>query len=606
MTVQAFAMALVLRQLALTDVAGPMGIDVPGIKFGGAGFTDLDGDGCVDAVVNTQDASVFSRLLLGACDAGFTDATAQRAPGLIAAVIHERSVVLGDLDGDGWPELARNSTTRIELFRHGGPGAMNIYSPLPQLVLQDPPDAGATDFLNCEGLGFADVNGDGWLDLIHEASGIDLRLNPADGGLQLQREFDAGLPILAWAGDFTATADVDVDGWPDFLVRSDRLGQLWFNDRGAFTPSASFREESFNNDKGAVAVCDFDSDGRFDIFWSDNGWRPNEVWLQAQPRVFSSAGTPGGGAREVNGAACGDVDGDGDPDLVLSRTAETEVWRGTGGGAFVRDTVDVRGGQGAVMVDYDRDGDLDVFVNGEPRASLYRNDAPRREALWVGVKTDRSGALRDELGASAHVETCAGVRLSGERELSGGQGRGTQTEPMMHFALARGVDVAVVVSVLHPGGARTKRAVLPSSLASRRRELIIGPGPDDLAACGDLDVEHGAACGEVFSYQPMLAGAMSGTRWWLSGVDGESLPGGITVSPTTGKIEWRPGVTQAKTWAMELLAETPDGVVHERLVVKVSCDQGLRVCGCDSASGWLGLLGAAAVIARRRRGRSRG
>lgn len=81
------------------------------------------------------------------------------------------------------------------------------------------------------------------------------------------------------------------------------------------------------------------------------------------------------GDSNYNGAAWVDYDNDGDEDLFACRN---HMYRNDGGGAFVEVELgiyDIRGlGNGCSWADYDNDGDLDVCIASNPFSVLYRND----------------------------------------------------------------------------------------------------------------------------------------------------------------------------------------------------------------------------------------
>lgn len=79
------------------------------------------------------------------------------------------------------------------------------------------------------------------------------------------------------------------------------------------------------------------------------------------------------------GAAWGDVEGDGDLDLYVPiRTSPSRLFINDGAGHFADEAaargLDAQHGLGAVFIDYDNDGDADVAVSSHDGFHLYRND----------------------------------------------------------------------------------------------------------------------------------------------------------------------------------------------------------------------------------------
>ena len=181
---------------------------------------------------------------------------------------------------------------------------------------------------------------------------------------------------------------------------------------------------------------DLDADGRMDIFvtaiYSDRphdqltgfGTHGNYLYRNNGGRSFSErAGLLG--LRDAGwgwGCAMLDYDNDGDKDLLAingyvmpESTFDDEwnltpsrLWRNPGAAAAagpwpdIADELglaDTANGRGLLLVDYDLDGDLDVFqanYAGPPR--LFRNDGPSG-AAWLRVVALEAAGGRESLGA---------------------------------------------------------------------------------------------------------------------------------------------------------------------------------------------------------------
>jgi hypothetical protein len=160
---------------------------------------------------------------------------------------------------------------------------------------------------------------------------------------------------------------------------------------------------------GGVAILDFDGDGRPDLFFCQGGPllpasgqpRPADVLLRNLgggrfEDISARVGlTPKGYGQ---GAAVADYDGDGDPDIYVTRYGPNTLWRNDGG----RFT-DVTGragvgcplwSLGAAFLDYDRDGDLDLFVANyfafDPRRAPFGRD-PQTGAPRYGMPREFEG-----------------------------------------------------------------------------------------------------------------------------------------------------------------------------------------------------------------------
>lgn len=170
------------------------------------------------------------------------------------------------------------------------------------------------------------------------------------------------------------------------------------------------------------AFADVDTDGDADLFVGFNG-APNRLYRN-DGGTFTEIGAAAGvaDARATRAAAFGDWDLDGDPDLLLGFAPGAgpvlRFYRNDRG-RFVDATADagLRVDSGAVRqpvwVDYDADGDLDLFVAFRDRANaLYNNTGGRLTdvAAQLGVADTRRsvGAVWADLDADGDLDVIVG------------------------------------------------------------------------------------------------------------------------------------------------------------------------------------------------------
>lgn len=152
-----------------------------------------------------------------------------------------------------------------------------------------------------------------------------------------------------------------------------------------------------------AALVDVDGDGWLDVLVL-SGSRLTEPPPEATNRLyrnnrdgtFTDITAAAGLLRQgwASSVAVADYDGDGDEDLFITNWGQNALYRNDGSGRFRDVTMEAglldaatRWGAGATFIDYDRDGDLDLFVSNylvfdRARASLPgTSDACR----WKGV-----------------------------------------------------------------------------------------------------------------------------------------------------------------------------------------------------------------------------
>ncbi len=280
---------------------------LPETMSGGVGLLDYDGDGWVDVYCVQGGAlrrwpgegaaanpSPGDRLFRNRGDGTFEDVTECSQLAAIAwGQGYGLGVTVGDYDNDGHPDLFVTRLERYALYRNRGDGTFADVTARTGL-------AGRRD--NPTSAAFADLDNDGDLDLYVCHYMI----------------WDPDHPRLCLSdhGEYFYCDPSKVEPAPDHLFR---------NDGGRFIDVTA---EAGILDRGGrglgVVAADLDDDGRIDLYVANDGtanylfrnqgqFRFEDVALQA-----GVAGNASGGYQAGMGIACGDLDGDGRPDLLVT------------------------------------------------------------------------------------------------------------------------------------------------------------------------------------------------------------------------------------------------------------------------------------------------
>lgn len=260
----------------------------------------------------------------------------------------DRSILVADLNGDGMEDLV--SGLFVLLGRGDGTFASTLKI-----------DSAGSSFAIAD----ADFNGDGKLDLLisrpfsHSASIV---VGKGDGSFELKATLAVGdTPESAAVGDFNGDGVVDlaISNFYSYSV-SIFLGR----GDGTFVPQAPL-STGFNYSPAAVAVSDFDIDGRQDLAVATIAGGIL-IFLGKGDGTFRSTDTLGVGLSSDSVAAA-DFNHDGKPDLATNASPvfeEISVQLGNGDGTFLPPTrLRTGAAPGQIVVrDFDADGREDLAV----------------------------------------------------------------------------------------------------------------------------------------------------------------------------------------------------------------------------------------------------
>jgi len=428
-----------------TDATAASGLDDRGYGMGVA-VGDVDSDGDPDVYVTNLGTD---RLFLNDGDGTFTDGTA-------AAGLGDEgwscSATFLDYDSDGnldlfvtrYVEFDRSSECTDTLGRRDF-CSPKTFSPVADLLYHNEGDGRFRDVSaeagiaaeRAAGLGVvsADFDGDGRLDIYVANDGYANHLwrNAGDGtftedaiqrGCALNRDGapEAGMGVLA--------EDLDGDGTTDLFMTHLRnesntlyrnLGGGHFTDA---TARAGMARSSLPATGFGTTALDLELDGDLDI-------------VVVNGRVTRTAIAPGAGLPAPWDAYC-------EANMILiSEDSAYALAAATGG---FESAVSVS--RGLARGDIDADGDLDLVVTGVAGGvSIYRNDTAHRGS-WVLVSAIEGAPARPAIGAVVTLE-------AGERTWSRSVRRGgsylSSSPPEAHFGLGE-VEGYDTIEVRWPDG----------------------------------------------------------------------------------------------------------------------------------------------------------
>jgi hypothetical protein len=356
---------------------------------------DVDGDGDHDFLLGTggsdrliwfRNDSIHRRACFAPAAAVYTSAATTPAP-----------LALADLDRDGALDVvsyAHDLTAPILWHENAGSdGSSWVTRTL------------ATGANDVRSLAAADVDGDGDPDVVSAAHGGDSlawHQNPGGAGGWTSHTIGAVDSPVA-----LRVADLDGDGDPDTLAAADDAGPLrWFENAGATWTARTLCAVAASCAGSGLATGDIDRDGAVDAASSPTFFESRVRWQRnagAAPWTPTTVGTSV--PFPATGLAAGDVDGDGDLDLMGGFKYAPDAglrWFANGdgfGGAWSPHAVSATAVHRLALADLDRDGDLDAAATGNGAAAVTWHESEGSGASWTAHTLATSFAAGFEVAA---------------------------------------------------------------------------------------------------------------------------------------------------------------------------------------------------------------
>lgn len=322
---------------------------------GGVVVLDFDGDGFEDIYVPVSNGS--NALLRNKGDGSFEEVSARA--GVQDRLERGNGGCAADYDNDGDADLYVTNYGASKLFRNNGDATFSDVTLSAGLDNTD-------DFSRSTGCAWGDYDGDGYLDMI-----VVRHFDEPDYLEMLaDKDFTAGvrhLELYRGNGDGTFSSVTSILG--DTSTSAGLYGGPGGNVWGAgFQPG--WVDFDNDGDLDLYVVNDFGDLIQSNVLWRNDGPGSDGSWQFLDVSAVSGAGVPMNGM----GLAVGDYDLDGFLDLFVTNMADNVLLRNNGDGLTFTDVAidagvgmwilgeDERVAWGAVFIDYDNDGDEDLYV----------------------------------------------------------------------------------------------------------------------------------------------------------------------------------------------------------------------------------------------------
>jgi len=453
-----------------------------------ASLADIDNDGDLDlmfqgaagssAVPNAQ--QMFRNNLVENGSLSYTNITSSALPPATIGLGPSWSAAWGDYNGDG------NIDVFVGQSNIGGSGD----------VLQGDGLGGFTNTsvaigLNDQGfhqnIAWADIDNDRDLDLIfgmegpekHEIylQGSDGSFTPVGAAVGFQESFGTKSYGMA-LGDTDGDGDIDI--YISTCISGGNIRNNFYENQLAQTGSLSFIDIADDNgtqfmpNSYGSEFHDFDDDGDLDLFMVGADGQESKIFRNDGSNQFTDVDTLTGHALlsdvagDLNGGRAVDYDNDGDLDLFFHdhrfRSGNNEarkLYRNDGNWEFTDVTAleglqsGNEGAYDSTWADLDRDGDQDLIAPTDTGSNerVFISDVSENENHWLYIELSGPSDNTSGIGAAVYATINKGTpeQLTLRREANTNAGTFNQSDVPVHFGLGDAAEVDELLIVWPDG-----------------------------------------------------------------------------------------------------------------------------------------------------------
>jgi hypothetical protein len=463
---------------------------------GGASFLDYDQDGNIDLYLSNgtwiqgfsqsekPDIMPENHLYRNMGNGTFEDVTGKAGANDPA---YSMGATIGDYNNDGYPDIYVCNYGANILYKNNGNGTFTNVTKRAKVAGGNECSIGAV-WLDYDNDGFLDLYVGNYLaydpeykyfyapdgfpgPMAYDAQSDYLYHNNGDGTFE---DVTQSMGIVDTDGRAmgVGAADYDDDGFVDIYVANDHtMNYLWHNDSGKkFTDRGTMSGTAFSQAGEAtvsmsVDFADYNSDGLLDIFLSDDTYC--SLYENLGNGVFSdksySAGIASAAGQFVGWTSSFvDYDNDGDVDIFKTNGAlkhlygqEDQLFENNGDGKFKEISNNLgkyfqeeHVGRGACIGDYDNDGDMDIYIANLNSHGIFLRNNKGNQNNWLILNLIGTTSNRDAIGARVKLTSGGKSQTTQEKSTTGYL---SQNDHRIHFGLAKN-SIVEKIEIKWPSG----------------------------------------------------------------------------------------------------------------------------------------------------------